>query len=242
MNSLGSTSSPTPEEVENERSRFDAAKVAQLDDLGATELLDWAFTEFGERLYIACSFQKTSSVMVHLATAVNPNARFFYLDTGLLFEESYETRDRLEQRFGISFDRWAGIPLTEQTELYGERLWEHDVELYHAIRKVEPMRRALFDMDCWASGIRRSDSAARAGSPKLLWDERFGLWKINPLADWTERQVWSHIHQFDIPYNPLHDQGYPSIGCKPLTRPVRPGESDRDGRKFGAGTTECGIN
>lgn len=242
MNSLGSTSSPTPEEVGSQRSRFGAADASRLEGLSAQEVLEWAFDEFGERLYIACSFQKTSSVMVHLATSVNPDARFFYLDTGLLFEETYRTRDRLEEHFGVSFERWAGIPLEEQTELYGENLWERDVELYHRIRKVEPMRRALSTVDCWASGIRRSDSDSRAHSPKLLWDERFGVWKINPLADWTERQVWSHIYEHDIPYNPLHDQGYPSIGCMPLTRPVRPGESDRDGRKFGLGRTECGIN
>lgn len=242
MNSTGFTSSPTPEEVEGDRSRFDAETVARLEAFSASEVLEWASTEFGEQLYIACSFQKTTSVMVHLATSVNPDARFFYLDTGLLFDQTYNTRDRLEAHFGVTFDRWAGITLEEQARLYGERLWERDVELYHAIRKVEPMRRALSDMDCWASGIRRSDSTARAGSPKLLWDERFGLWKINPLADWSERDVWDHIYRHNIPYNPLHDEGYPSIGCVPLTRPVRPGESDRDGRQFGSGTTECGIN
>ncbi len=242
MNPSGSTSSPTPEEVENERSRFSAETAAHLENFSASEVLEWAFNEFGERHYIACSFQKTSSVMVHLATTVNPGARFFYLDTGLLFEETYATRDRLEEHFGISFDRWAGITLEEQAKLYGERLWERDVELYHRIRKVEPMGRALAGVDCWAAGVRRQDSAARAHAPKLLWDEHFGLWKMNPLADWTERDVWSHIYHHDIPYNPLHDEGYPSIGCRPLTRPVRPGESDRDGRQFGSGKTECGIN
>jgi len=235
------TSSPGPEEVERERARFDRETVARLEAFSASEVLDWAFTEFGERFYIACSFQKTSSVMVHLATTVNPDARFFYLDTGLLFEETYATRDRLEEHFGITFERWAGIPLEEQAERYGDKLWERDVELYHQIRKVEPMRRALSGVDCWATGIRREDSTGRANAPKLLWDNRFDLWKINPIADWTERQVWSYLHEHRIPYNPLHDQGYPSIGCVPTTRPVRPGESYRDGRRFGSGT-ECGIN
>lgn len=242
MNSLGSTSSPTPEEVDAARSRFDAETIARVESFTADELLEWTFDQFGERHYIACSFQKTSSVMVHLATRINPDARFFYLDTGLLFEETYRTRDRLEEHFGITFDRWAGISLEEQAEFYGEQLWERNVELYHEIRKVQPMRRALATAGCWAAGVRRQDSAARADTPKLLWDERFGLWKVNPLADWTERDVWAWIYEHDIPYNPLHDQGYPSIGCIPLTRPVRPGESDRDGRLFGSGKTECGIN
>ncbi|MCO5314605.1 MAG: phosphoadenylyl-sulfate reductase [Solirubrobacterales bacterium] len=242
MNSLGPTSSPTPEEVESERSRFGTETVELVERLNARQIFEWAFDEFGERFYIACSFQKTSSVMVHLAVEANPDARFFYLDTGLLFEETYRTRDRLEQHFGVSFDRWAGIPLEEQAERYGERLWERDIELYNRVRKVEPMQRALTTADCWAAGIRRQDSATRAGSPKLLWDERFGIWKVNPLADWSEREVWAFIYEHDIPYNPLHDQGYPSIGCKPLTRPVRPGESDRDGRLFGSNKTECGIN
>lgn len=238
-----STFNSSPEGVETARSRFDEEAVAaRLEKLSASEVLEWAFDEFGQDMYIACSFQKTSSVMVHLATEVNPDARFFYLDTGLLFEQTYATRDRLEQRFGVSFDRWAGISLEEQAERYGDRLWDRDVGLYNQLRKVEPMTRALADKDCWAAGIRRQDSSTRAGAPKLLWDERFGLWKINPLADWTERQVWNHLYEHDIPYNPLHDEGYPSIGCMPLTRPVRPGESDRDGREFGVGNTECGIN
>lgn len=242
MNPTGFTSSPTPEEVEGNRSRFDAKTVARLESFSATEVLEWAFGEFGESHYIACSFQKTSSVMVHLAHGINPAARFFYLDTGLLFPETYATRDRLEEHFGVTFDRWAGISLEEQARRYGDRLWERDVEAYHRVRKVEPMRRALAGVGCWAAGVRRQDSATRAHAPKLLWDEHFGLWKINPLADWTERDVWDHIYRHNIPYNPLHDEGYPSIGCTPLTRPVRPGESDRDGRQFGSGKTECGIN
>mgnify|MGYP001157901593 FL=1 len=104
------------------------------------------------------------------------------------------------------------------------------------------MRRALGTVDCWVSGIRREDSATRANAPKFSWDKRFNIWKLNPLADWTERDVWTHLHKHNIPYNPLHDQGYPSIGCTHCTRPVLPGQSSRDGRWSGSGKTECGIN
>ena len=103
-------------------------------------------------------------------------------------------------------------------------------------------RQALSTVDCWVSGIRREDSKTRASAPKFAWDKRFNLWKINPLADWTERDVWNHLNENNIPYNPLHDQGYPSIGCTHCTRPVVPGQDSRDGRWAGSGKNECGIN
>ena len=223
--------------------RFDAEELAaRLEPLSAGGLLEWAFDQFGEDMYIACSFQKTSSVVMHLATQINPDARFFYLDTGFLFNETYETRDRLAAHFGIEFEEWRGISTEEQAERYGDLLWKKDPDACCGIRKVDPMKRALSTVDCWASGIRREDSASRANSPKFMWDKRFNLWKVNPLADWTERDVWTHLHKNGIPYNPLHDQGYPSIGCTHCTRPVLPGQSSRDGRWSGSGKTECGIN
>lgn len=243
MEPTTSTLSPTPEEVEIARGRFDAEAVAaELEKYSASQVLEWAFDQFGQDMYIACSFQKTSSVVMHLATTINPDARFFYLDTDLLFDETYETRDRLAEHFGVEFERWHGLSLAEQAEKHGERLWQSDPDACCGLRKVDPMRRALSTVDCWVSGIRREDSASRANAPKLLWDPRFNLWKINPLADWTEREVWTHLYEHDIPYNPLHDQGYPSIGCTHCTRPVVPGQSSRDGRWSGSGKTECGIN
>ncbi|MCB0828664.1 MAG: phosphoadenylyl-sulfate reductase [Solirubrobacterales bacterium] len=234
------TTTPRPEQ---DRQRFDAEAVAaELEPLGASEVLRWAFDQFGQNLYIACSLQKTSSVMVHLATEINPRARFFYLDTDVLFPETYETRDRLAERFGVEFERWHNISLQEQAERYGDRLWKSDPDACCRLRKVEPMREALSTVDCWVSGIRREDSKTRAGTPKFAWDKRFNLWKINPLADWTERDVWNHLNENNVPYNPLHDQGYPSIGCTHCTRPVVPGQDSRDGRWSGSGKTECGIN
>src|SRR5690606_7829295 len=116
----------------------------------------------------------------------------------------------------------------EQAARYGDALWKTDPDLCCGIRKVDPMRQALSTVDCWVSGIRREDSATRANAPKFLWDKRFEIWKLNPLADWTEREIWTHLHKHNIPYNPLHDQGYPSIGCTHCTRPVAPGQSSRD--------------
>jgi phosphoadenosine phosphosulfate reductase len=222
---------------------IDAEQVAaDLEGKGAAEAIEWMFDAFGERHYIACSFQKTSSVMAHLATQIDSTARFFYLDTDFLFPETYETRDRLAEQLGIEFDRFHNLTLEEQAAQYGEALWDRDPDACCGLRKVEPMRRALSSVDCWLAGVRREDSASRADTPKFGWDKRFGLWKLNPLAGWTERDVWNYIREHHLPYNPLHDRGYPSIGCTHCTKPVGPGGSRRAGRWAGLEKTECGIN
>jgi phosphoadenosine phosphosulfate reductase len=218
------------------------AKAAELESRSAQDVLEWAIEAFHPRMYFACSFQKTSSVIAHMASQIEPDARFFYLDTDVLFDETYETRDRLADFLGIEFDRYNNLTIPEQARLYGDELWKRDPDACCGIRKVEPMRRALSEVDCWAAGVRREDSASRAKSPKFGWDKRFGIWKINPLADWSERDVWNYIREHNIPYNPLHDHGYPSIGCTHCTKPVGPGEDSRAGRWAGASKTECGIN
>lgn len=216
--------------------------AADLEGRSALEALEWMFERFGAEHYIACAFQKTTSVIAHMASQINPEARFFYLDTDVLFEETYETRDRLAEGLGIEFDRFHNLSLEEQAARYGDELWRRDPDSCCGIRKVEPMRRALASVDCWVAGVRREDSSSRAGTPKFGWDKRFGLWKLNPLADWTERDVWNYIREHHLPYNPLHDHGYPSIGCTHCTQPVGPGASPRDGRWVGLAKTECGIN
>jgi phosphoadenosine phosphosulfate reductase len=218
------------------------AKAAELEDASAEEALGWALETFHPQMYIACSFQKTSSVTVHMANSIDPGARFFYLDTDVLFPETYETKDRLEQRYGINFHRYSSITLQQQAGLYGDELWSRDPDSCCGIRKVEPMRSALAAVDLWVSGIRRSDSQTRARAPKFAWDRRFGLWKLNPLADWSEEQVWDYIREHDIPYNALHDQGYPSIGCTHCTRKPAAGEDARAGRWAGLSKTECGLH
>jgi phosphoadenosine phosphosulfate reductase len=227
---------PTPADLDHE------AIAAELELSTAQEAIEWMFENFGERHYIACSFQKTSSVTAHLASQINPEARFFYLDTEVLFEESYETRDRLAEALGIEFDRFHNLSLEEQEAEHGPELWNRDPDACCALRKVEPMRRALSSVDCWVAGVRRADSSSRSKTPKFAWDKRFNLWKLNPLADWTERDVWNYIREHHLPYNPLHDRGYPSIGCTHCTKPVEPGGDLRDGRWSGLAKTECGIN
>ena len=217
-------------------------ETPDLESATAEEALAWALETFHPRLYIACSFQKTSSVTVHMANQIDPDARFFYLDTDVLFPETYETRDALEDRYGIRFHRYSSMTLEQQAGLYGDQLWNRDPDACCGIRKVDPMRSALAAVDCWVSGIRRQDSQTRAKAPKFAWDKRFGLWKLNPLADWSEEQVWDYLRENEIPYNPLHDQGYPSIGCTHCTRKPAEGEDARAGRWAGLSKTECGLH
>ena len=222
---------------------FDPAEIAaKMESMTAGQVLEWTLENFHPQLYFACSFQKTSSVVIHLATEIESSARFFYVDTDLLFPETYATRDRFSEQFGVEFERYHGPSLAEQTEKHGDELWKRDPDACCQLRKVEPMRRALASVDCWVSGIRRSDSDSRAKAPKFAYDKRFGLWKVNPLADWSESDVWNYIREHNLPYNPLHDQGFPSIGCMPCTAKVEPGESSRSGRWAGTSKVECGIN
>jgi phosphoadenosine phosphosulfate reductase len=211
--------------------------AAEVESLGAEEALAWAFERFGTDLRIAASFQKTSSVIVDLAHQVNPEARFFYVDTGLLFPETYETRDALAERYEIDFERFG-----QQNGNGAANLLPLDQDGCCADRKVELMRTALSDVSCWVSGIRRVDSDTRAEAPRFGWDERFGLWKLNPLVDWDEKRVWTYIKDHHVPYNPLHDQGYPSIGCMPCTSVAPIGGDERAGRWAGTDRTECGIH
>ena len=152
------------------------------------------------------------------------------------------TRDALAARYGIEFQRFAGIGLAEQAPLYGDELWTRQPDACCGIRKVEPMREALTGIDCWVSGIRREDSQTRAGAAKFGWDKRFGIGKLNPLADWTEAEVWDYINEHEIPYNPLHDAGFPSIGCTHCTRPPGADGNSRSGRWADAHKTECGLH
>lgn len=221
----------------------DPAIVANdLEQAGAADALRWALETFHPKLYIACSFQKTNSVLIDMAYKIEPETRFFYLDTDVLFDETYATRDEFAARYGIEFERFHNLSLDQQANLHGDELWSRDPDACCGIRKVEPMREALGSVDCWVSGIRRGESQGRAGAPKFAWDKRFGLWKLNPIADWSEQDVWRYIHDNDVPYNPLHDQGYPSIGCTHCTTAVSVGSDERAGRWAGSGKTECGLH
>ena len=214
----------------------------EIEDLRAEDVLRWAADEFGERLCLTCSWQKQSSVLVHMVSELGLEVDYVELDTQLFFKESYETRERLVERYGIELVVPDVITVAEQHKQEGPNLWERDPDRCCHIRKVEPLLTALEPYDAWVSGIRRDQSPSRAGVKKVERSSRYGVWKIQPLADWSEKDVWSYILGNDIPYNPLHDVGYRSIGCIPCTRPTRPDEEERAGRWAGSDKLECGIH
>jgi phosphoadenosine phosphosulfate reductase len=209
-----------------------------LEQASAEDVLTYAVERFHPRLLVACSFQKEASVIMDMLLRIEPEARFFTLDTGVLFEQTYETWRALERRYGIEVEVFRGISLEEQAQRHGDELWERDPDACCAIRKVSPLEQALSGVDAWVAGVRRDQSPTRAHTQKLHWDEKHGLWKVNPLADWTDREVWDYLDRNNVPYNPLHDRGYASIGC---THCTTPGDG-RDGRWAGHDKTDCGMH
>lgn len=213
------------------------------EDASPKEILRWADAEFGAEVALATGFGAEGCVLVSLLAEINKNARFFYLDTDLLFPETYRLRDALEQKYGIRFERkTAPFSLAEQAEKYGDKLWERNPNLCCQLRKVEPLKQMLSGLSAWITAIRRDQSPARANAGIIERDRKFGIIKINPLAGWTKRDVWRYIIKNDVPYNPLHDQNYPSIGCLPCTSAVQTGEDERSGRWRGTVKTECGLH
>jgi len=165
------------------------------------------------------------------------------MDTAFFFPETYSLMETIERKYGVSIERvQSQLSPAEQAKIYGAELWKRNPDMCCNLRKVEPLRRKLAGLRAWITGIRRDQTEARAGAGKVEWDEKFGLVKINPIADWTEKQVWRYIHDHAVPYNPLHDQGYPSIGCTHCTRAVLAGEDARTGRWPGSAKTECGLH
>ena len=206
------------------------AAPTDLESLSAQEVLAHVVDEYHPRLYVACSFQKEASVILDMLVKIEPGARFFVLDTGVLFDETYETWRRVEEHYGIAIDRYRGE--------WVDRLWERDPDACCGMRKVEPLAEALSGVDAWITGLRREQSPARAGTPKLGWDAAHAKWKAAPLADWTDKDVWRYIAEQDVPYNPLHDRGFESIGCTHCTVPG----AGREGRWAGTDRIECGLH
>lgn len=215
----------------------------QWEGAPAEAVLRWAVETFHPRLALACSFQAEDMVILHMLTGITKRPRVFYLDTGLLFEETYQMRDQVLERYDVELLQYkSDLSLAQQAIEHGPNLWEREPDLCCNLRKVQPLRRALADLDAWITGIRREQTPERRHAGVVEWDARFGLVKINPLATWTARQVQEFITDHDIPNNPLHSIGYPSIGCIPCTAPVRHGEDPRSGRWRGFTKTECGLH
>ncbi len=219
-------------------SRYSAARASARSDVSTTvpdleaasaeEVLAYAVDTFHPRLTMACSFQKEESVVVHMLSAIEPNARVFMIDTGVLFPETLASWKQFEDRFGLRVEVVDACSPDEP--------WT--AERCCGVAKVDALERALADVDAWITGIRREQAGTRAAAAKLKRDSRRGIWKFNPLADWSEQDLWRYIHAHDLPYNLLHDQGYASIGCAPCTAP---GEG-REGRWAGQARSECGIH
>jgi phosphoadenosine phosphosulfate reductase len=217
-------------------------ETAYRDRVGtARRSLRWAAKVFGEELTVASSMGDV--VLVHLVAETIPGTDVFFLDTGYHFAETLGTRDAYAANVGIRLR--TVLPLltvAQQDAQYGPRLHDRDPDLCCALRKVEPLERALADRPAWVSGLRRVDAPTRTDIPVVGWDERRGMVKVNPLASWSDADVERFIADEGVLENPLRQMGYPSIGCAPCTRAVSDGEDPRAGRWAGTGKTECGLH
>jgi phosphoadenosine phosphosulfate reductase len=206
-------------------------------------ILRWAVEQYYPRLTMATAFGAEGCAIIHMLAGIEPNVRIFNLDTGYQFPETRDLRERIKQRYGI------------EVEFVQPDLTVEDYETHHRgplyviqpdqcchDRKIVPLRRAVKGYNAWISSIRKDQTNHRAGASIVQWDKKFDLVKVNPLLNWTKRDVWAFVVKHDVPYNPLHDQGYPSIGCWPCTRPVTAGDEERSGRWAGSAKKECGLH
>ncbi len=199
----------------------------------ASALVAWAYDRFGEDLVIAASFQ--DCVLIDIVYKTVPNVEVVFLDTQYHFAETLWYVEQVRERYGLNLN--VTTPETQPDDL-----WHNDPDACCRVRKVEPLARALEGKAAWMTGLRRDDSAGRAGAPLISYDLTRGLVKVNPLAAWTESDVTGYVHDHDLPLHPLTGRGYPSIGCWPCTRPVEEGEQSRSGRWADSDKTECGLH
>ena len=206
-------------------------------------VLAWAFETFGSRVAISSAFGAEGMVLIDIASRLRKDFRLFTVDTEFLFPETYALMDQIEQKYQIKIERVFSLLSPDvQEDIHGAALWARDADQCCNLRKVEPLRRKLSELDAWIASIRRDQTSFRKAAGKIEWDEKFGLVKVNPIADWTSKQVWNYLRDHEVPYNSLHDQNYPSIGCTYCTRPVQPGEDPRAGRWSGFNKIECGLH
>jgi len=220
-----------------------AGVARSLEEAPVEKVLHWAADSFSPDLCLATSFGPQSIVLMHLVSTICPATLIFYLDTELLFPETYALRDELSRRLGLKFKRVTSEHTVEQQAARnGPRLWARDPDQCCRLRKVLPLRRVLADKRAWITGVRNGQSPLRAQAPLIEWDAPNRVVKLNPIVRWTSRQVRDYIRGNDLPFNPLHDKGFSSIGCQPCTRAVVPGEDVRAGRWPGFAKSECGIH
>ena len=225
-------------------------EIAELiESWKAPEVLRWALDRFHPRLAFASSFGAEDVVVIDLLSRLRRDVRIVTLDTGRLHEETYDVMERIRRRYGVKievhFPEQAAVErLARDRGFYSFRDSIEARKECCRVRKVEPLRRALAGLEAWMTGLRRTQGVTRGGVPKIEYDSAFNLIKLNPIADWSEVQVWDYIREHDVPYNALHDRAFPSIGCSPCTRAVQPGEDARAGRWWWElpEQRECGLH
>jgi len=221
---------------------IDAANRA-LEGRSPEAVLSWAVERFHPRLTMATAFGAEGCCLIHMLADIEPGVRIFNLDTGYQFAQTLELRERIRQRYGIEVEYVRPeLTVAEYESEHGGPLYVHRPDQCCYDRKILPLRRAIVGYEAWVSAIRRDQTTDRAAASLVQWDAKFELVKVNPLLSWTKREVWAFVLKHDVPYNPLHDQGYPSIGCWPCTRPVSDGEDERAGRWSGKVKKECGLH
>ena len=196
----------------------------------AEDVVAEALERFHPSIALACSFQKEESVLLDMLMRTQPDARVFTIDTGVLFDETRDTWRAVEQRYGVNVEVYDALS-PDGTPWTGP-------ENCCSAQKVAALGQALDGLEAWMTGLRKEQAPTRTDIEPIGWDERNGLWRAAPLAEWTEKEIWAYVVERDLPYNPLHDQGYASIGCAPCTLPG----SGRDGRWAGSDKTECGLH
>jgi phosphoadenosine phosphosulfate reductase len=220
-----------------------AALQGEVESWKPEQILRWSLTRFGPSMAVASSFGAEDVALIDLVSHMGSKFRVFTLDTDFLFPETYALIDTIERRYGIEVERTRPeLTPEEQAAKFGPALWSTRPDQCCDIRKVEPLKKQLAGLRAWVTGVRRDQAPTRGNTKKIEWDAKFGLVKINPLADWTWPQVWDYIKANGVPYNPLHDQNYPSIGCTYCTRSVESGEDPRAGRWSGFTKIECGLH
>ena len=222
----------------------------EYEDRPPQDVIAWALETFGQMAAISTSFQAEGMVILDMAHRIDSNVRVFTIDTGRLPQETYDLVDRVRERYGIAVEVYypEADQLSQMVHKHGINPFYRSVSLRLLccqLRKVEPLDRALKDLDAWIAGLRRGESETRAGTSKIELDKARGnIIKVNPLADWSHEQVWEYIRANDVPYNELYDRGYTSIGCAPCTRAIEPGEDMRAGRWWWEKgmPKECGMH
>lgn len=220
-----------------------------LENANSHEALDIVIKEFGDKIVFASSLGAEDQVITEMIAGIDKRVKIFTLDTGRLFPETYETLERTTNRYGMPIEVYFpdSRHIEEMVRSRGINLFYESVEnrkLCCHIRKIEPLNRAFIGMEAWICGLRREQSVTRQDMKLVEWDDQNKLIKINPIIDWTETQVWDYIAEKNIPYNKLHDKGFPSIGCQPCTRAIQPGEDIRAGRWWWESpqNKECGLH